>query len=1366
MQWKTQVILNYNIFLNVANASTNTAALNQALQYAVVPQVQIGTEFSGYQSWDEIKAATGAQVAAVPLGYTKAAEYGALQGKAKDYFALAVHMDEKAGNAYQGQALTIDVTVEAKQMASESDSFGSQYDANAKYSYITIGATGETVFSAGDYSAIGGTAGKYKYYKNDGYASFQKEGAVEYKIYIPEDGNYMINTYSSNPNTAADAVATLSVLIDGVESGSGTVAPVGKQTDFDVAYDLGTYQLKKGFHTLGFANNSRAVNTAAFSVISAKGLVFIAPEGETKFYAGEYSAITGKFKWWNGANDKYAEFRKDSSAEYNVFISKDGFYAVNTYSGSKSAVSLEVWIDGVKNGEGDVYLNDNFLDFSTASELGAYYLTKGIHTIKIENKVASLNTRYFSLTPASGVITIQEEGETKISINRNQKNIILDTNITEYYGNLAVIRKTQYVEYKIGVTKSGSYKISTYASHVANADVDFTVSVDGTELGAGTVPAGDAWEDFSTPHKLGVYNLTSCVHTFRVENKVGTGVYINAFTFEPVEEDTNVNQDAFDYESLDKANAVYKNIYVATDGSDDAAGSAEAPFKTIERALQEVASGNAAMTGDIVVNIAPGSYELADTLALTDAHSGKNGFNVIIKGTDANNESVISGGTKVEGWTKHNDNLWKATLTEVSEVRNLYVNDYPAIRARSKYKYTYEENYVKDGSSNTSDGVLVGSRNFLTFAHPEDLETIWEGSWRHYRIPVDTIEYNVAGHEGYAAIVMKQPAWTKCVTGQNGAKKSDTFYMENAMELLDEPGEFYFDSRNDVIYYYPYDGEDMATAETYVGRVETLITVNGTSKDSKASNLIFDNLSFKYGAWDLVSEEGMVNLQADCTINFDPASNNDYKPGGLNMQSPGQFYVQNAENLTVKNCLFACLGSSALQFYDAVEGVKVEGNVIRDVSGAGIMIGTWLHITSNGSMDAINGETCDHFMVRNNVIRRVANEYFGQTAISVYYESNINIVHNDIQDLPYTAISAGWGWGYASMMSTYHKNINITHNKISNAMQVLNDGAQIYTLGNLNGSTIAYNYVTDSSNVAAGIYLDEGSSNIAVHDNVSRNNSRWLYLHLLKDGETNNKIYNNFSIADHNDRLTSGAIGNTTVEEAIVVSESNITTEAQKIIDEAGVEEEYSSLLSDAAFPSGKDERISTLPDSIFISQDKYAPKYGWIQAEDFRPGDNGVAYYDDTNDLNNNNYRPEAVDLLYYDKSLLENSTKVEGYIIHNSNPGEWVTYNVRIPGDGEYEFKLRYAHGYADGSKFNLYIGDELELEDYVIEKGEQGWYDVVDKSCGTFTMTKGDYVIKFEFKGNGFYVDALGFFGDAEDTGVDTSQPSFDYDEGKIV
>ena len=54
--------------------------------------------------------------------------------------AIAMHMDEEAGNIYQGESIGDGFTFKliATQMAKESDSFGSDYDANAEWPYVSI----------------------------------------------------------------------------------------------------------------------------------------------------------------------------------------------------------------------------------------------------------------------------------------------------------------------------------------------------------------------------------------------------------------------------------------------------------------------------------------------------------------------------------------------------------------------------------------------------------------------------------------------------------------------------------------------------------------------------------------------------------------------------------------------------------------------------------------------------------------------------------------------------------------------------------------------------------------------------------------------------------------------------------------------------------------------------------------------------------------------------------------------------------------------------------------------------------------------------------------------------------------------------
>lgn len=57
---------------------------------------------------------------------------------------------------------------------------------------------------------------------------------------------------------------------------------------------------------------------------------------------------------------------------------------------------------------------------------------------------------------------------------------------------------------------------------------------------------------------------------------------------------------------------------------------------------------------------------------------------------------------------------------------------------------------------------------------------------------------------------------------------NSAFYLTNARELLDVPGEWYHDIDARKVYYYPREGEKMQEAEVMVPAVETLVQVEGT----------------------------------------------------------------------------------------------------------------------------------------------------------------------------------------------------------------------------------------------------------------------------------------------------------------------------------------------------------------------------------------------------------------------------------------------------------------------------------------------------------------------------------------------------------
>ncbi len=133
----------YNIELNVRDYG-----LADALDWAVLDGAKAADVTA--DSWQDIQDISGVQTGGVQDGRIVAAPNGRLEAQGQtDYFALAVHMDEAAGNEYMDMSIEIDVTVVATQAVHEEDSFGSDYDAQAAMPVVyDVAATPDTLADA------------------------------------------------------------------------------------------------------------------------------------------------------------------------------------------------------------------------------------------------------------------------------------------------------------------------------------------------------------------------------------------------------------------------------------------------------------------------------------------------------------------------------------------------------------------------------------------------------------------------------------------------------------------------------------------------------------------------------------------------------------------------------------------------------------------------------------------------------------------------------------------------------------------------------------------------------------------------------------------------------------------------------------------------------------------------------------------------------------------------------------------------------------------------------------------------------------------------------------------------------------------
>ncbi len=123
--------LKYTVVLDVKDVIKN---LHEVMEYAIIADADTDNPVTSWTSGNSV--VVGSQ----PVSGDVSLAVGATH-----YFALAIHMDEEAGNDYQGGEVDFDLTIMATQDTVESDSFDNQYDKYATYEDATVVSTADEV---------------------------------------------------------------------------------------------------------------------------------------------------------------------------------------------------------------------------------------------------------------------------------------------------------------------------------------------------------------------------------------------------------------------------------------------------------------------------------------------------------------------------------------------------------------------------------------------------------------------------------------------------------------------------------------------------------------------------------------------------------------------------------------------------------------------------------------------------------------------------------------------------------------------------------------------------------------------------------------------------------------------------------------------------------------------------------------------------------------------------------------------------------------------------------------------------------------------------------------------------------------------
>ncbi len=486
------------------------------------------------------------------------------------------------------------------------------------------------------------------------------------------------------------------------------------------------------------------------------------------------------------------------------------------------------------------------------------------------------------------------------------------------------------------------------------------------------------------------------------------------------------------------------DLCVASNGHDGNPGTPEAPLASLGRARdlvrQRIAAG---LKADLVVLLRGGTHRVEQPLVFNPEDSGTEGHRITYAAWPGE-RVVLSGARAITGWRRGSGPVWNVELPEVRagrwHFRQLFVNGRRAVRARfpnAGEACRIRSSNARPGAPDANEATytLGVDRPLKAWGNIADVEFVWiynnDGSrkrlgsldearqtftlppphqWPLRSLPGEyQIGYPLVGHLGY---------------------------FENALEMLDEPGEWYLDRRTGVLSYWPREGEDMERAEAEAPVVQkTLLAVVG-QPERPVRNLHFRGIHVAHVDWPLPPQgfTAMFGcLQLACREKPQPWAKFHWIDAAVTFQH-------------ARDCHFtdggvAHAGGIGLALLAGTAGNTVEGNQFHDLGGGGIVAGGIRNRDTLQWAEPLGKDDHKGYRISNNHIHHCGLDYFGAIGIFIGSAQQAVVAHNLIHGIAYSGIVLS---GNEDEDLPFARDNTIEANHIHHVMQTAVDGAGLY----------------------------------------------------------------------------------------------------------------------------------------------------------------------------------------------------------------------------------------------------------------------------------------------------------------------------------
>lgn len=430
-------------------------------------------------------------------------------------------------------------------------------------------------------------------------------------------------------------------------------------------------------------------------------------------------------------------------------------------------------------------------------------------------------------------------------------------------------------------------------------------------------------------------------------------------------------------------------FFVSPVGKDTNPGTKEKPYATIGKAQIKARQIKEAVN----IILRGGTYYLSQPVVFTSPDSRPDNAPVTIKSFFGENV-IVSGAVPLKlKWHVFKNGIWQAQVEKDLIFDQLFVNG--KLQRMARYpNYNPTARFLGGTAADALSAERVKKYNNPEGAYVHALHA---AEWGDFH-------YMVKGRDDKGELVLIG-GWQN--NRRMGMHKNFRF-IENVFEELDTVGEWYFDKKTKMLFFYPPKNENIKSARIETPQINALFELRGTERDP-VCNVIIDSIELTQTLRTFMDTKEPL-LRSDWTT---------YRGGTV--------FMEGAEKCKVMNCYFNAVGGNAIYFSKYNRNNEVSGCIISYAGASAVsFVGDPNAVRSPSfeynefvpykNMDLVPGPKTNNFpakcLVYDNLIHNIGYTEKQSAGVQISMSQEIAVSHNTIYDVPRAGINVGDGtWG-------------------------------------------------------------------------------------------------------------------------------------------------------------------------------------------------------------------------------------------------------------------------------------------------------------------------------------------------------------------